>query len=58
MVSARAGHGNQQRAVKAGAKAFLEKPVDNDRLLAAIRKALGELTPPEDAPSKRPEILG
>jgi FixJ family two-component response regulator len=30
------------RALKAGAKAFLQKPVDNDELLAVIRQALGE----------------
>jgi len=50
VVSARAGVANQARALKAGAKAFLEKPVDNAELLAVIRKTLGELAPPEDAP--------
>jgi DNA-binding response OmpR family regulator len=42
VVSARDGHANQERAVKAGAKAFLQKPVDNAELLAVIRQALGE----------------
>jgi DNA-binding response OmpR family regulator len=42
IVSARTGHENRVRAIKAGAKAFLEKPVDNDELLAVIRQALGE----------------
>ena len=33
---------NQERALKAGARAFLQKPVDNDVLLAAISQALGQ----------------
>jgi DNA-binding response OmpR family regulator len=47
VVSARAGLENQARALKAGAKAFLEKPVDNAELLAVIRQALGESVQPE-----------
>jgi FixJ family two-component response regulator len=58
VVSARAGHGNQQRAINAGAKAFLEKPVDNDQLLAAIRNALGEPAPPSAAAPERHELIG
>jgi two-component system KDP operon response regulator KdpE len=42
VVSGRSGEANRERAVKAGAKAFLEKPVDNAELLAVIRQALGE----------------
>jgi len=42
VVSARAGRANQERAIKEGARAFLEKPVDNAELLAVIRQALGE----------------
>ena len=42
VVSARDVRANQERAVKAGAKAFLQKPVDNAELLAVIRRALGE----------------
>jgi DNA-binding response OmpR family regulator len=42
IVSARTGHDNRVRAMKAGAKAFLEKPVDNAELLAVIRQALGQ----------------
>ena len=34
--------GNEERAINAGAQAFLQKPVDNDVLLRAICKALGE----------------
>jgi DNA-binding response OmpR family regulator len=42
VVSARDARANQERALKAGAKAFLQKPVDNAELLAVIRRALGE----------------
>jgi DNA-binding response OmpR family regulator len=42
VVSGRAGLANQERALKAGAKAFLQKPVDNAELLAVIRQTLGE----------------
>jgi|GEM_PF-5187192 len=33
---------NRERALKAGAVAFLQKPVENGKLLTTIRKALGE----------------
>jgi len=42
IVSARDAHANQERALKAGAKAYLQKPVNNAELLAVIRQALGE----------------
>src|ERR1700689_4942036 len=42
VVSARNGLGNQKRAHEAGAKAFLQKPVNDAELLAVIRQALGE----------------
>jgi DNA-binding response OmpR family regulator len=42
VVSARDVRANQERSLKAGAKAFLQKPADNAELLAAIRQALGE----------------
>jgi DNA-binding response OmpR family regulator len=42
VLSARDGLGNQKRAFEAGAKAFLQKPVDDNQLLAVIRQALGE----------------
>ena len=42
VVSARAGLANRERALKAGAKAFVEKPWDDDALLATIRQMLGE----------------
>ncbi len=49
VVSARASEPNRDRALKAGAAAYLRKPVDNDELLAVIRKALGT----EDEPVRR-----
>jgi DNA-binding response OmpR family regulator len=42
VVSGQDLHPNQERAVQAGAKAFLQKPVNSAELLAVIRKALGE----------------
>jgi DNA-binding response OmpR family regulator len=47
VMSARDPNSNKELALKAGAKAFLQKPVDNAKLLAVIRKVLGEkdLTP-------------
>jgi two-component system KDP operon response regulator KdpE len=42
VVSARDPKTNQQRALDAGAKAFFQKPVDNDQLMSAIRSALSE----------------
>jgi DNA-binding response OmpR family regulator len=47
VVSARDPYANRERALKAGAKAFLQKPVDNGELLAVIRQALGEPAQPE-----------
>jgi DNA-binding response OmpR family regulator len=49
VVSARDARANQDRAIKAGATAYLQKPVNNAEFLAVIRKALGELAPSEDA---------
>jgi DNA-binding response OmpR family regulator len=42
VVSARELHTNRGRALKAGARAFLQKPVGGAELLAVIRKAWGE----------------
>jgi DNA-binding response OmpR family regulator len=42
VVSARDALANQKRALDAGAKAFLQKPVDDAQLLAVVRQALGE----------------
>src|ERR1700732_3902299 len=50
VVSARDVRANQERALKAGAKAFLQKPVDDAELLAVIRQALGEPAQPLERP--------
>jgi DNA-binding response OmpR family regulator len=42
IVSGRDVHANHERVLKAGARAFLQKPVENTELLKAIRVALGE----------------
>jgi two-component system KDP operon response regulator KdpE len=42
VVSARDVRANRDRAIAAGAKVYLQKPVDNAELLAIIRQALGE----------------
>jgi two-component system KDP operon response regulator KdpE len=42
VVSARDPAANRERALRAGAKAFFQKPVRNDDLLAAIHWCLGE----------------
>jgi DNA-binding response OmpR family regulator len=42
VLSGRDRVGNWDRAIKAGAKTFLQKPVPNDKLLAIIRLILAE----------------
>jgi DNA-binding response OmpR family regulator len=42
VVSARGLHGNKERALKAGASAYLQKPWNDDELLALISQLLGE----------------
>lgn len=42
VVSARDREGNKVRALAAGADAFFQKPVDNEQLIAAIRRSLGQ----------------
>jgi DNA-binding response OmpR family regulator len=42
VVSARDRNANRDRVLKAGARAFLQKPVDNAYLLSAIRQVFGE----------------
>jgi CheY-like chemotaxis protein len=42
VVSARDARTNQERAIQAGAKAFLRKPFDDFDLIEIIRKTLGE----------------
>ena len=41
VVSARDVHGNRDRALKAGAKAFVQKPWNDNELLGLISKLLG-----------------
>ena len=40
VISARDANANRERAVKAGARAYLQKPVDNEVLLRVIHKLL------------------
>jgi len=42
VVSARDLHGNKERALEAGAKAYLQKPWDDDELLSIIGQLLGQ----------------
>jgi DNA-binding response OmpR family regulator len=49
VVSARDIRANQHRVLKAGAKAFLQKPVDNSEFFAVIRDALGDPTLPNES---------
>ncbi|HXN23764.1 MAG TPA: response regulator [Candidatus Dormibacteraeota bacterium] len=55
VVSARDLNANMDRALKAGAKAFLQKPVDNAQLLSVIRQVLGEKN---HTPAKKVHDLG
>jgi DNA-binding response OmpR family regulator len=41
VLSARDAYSSEDRALKAGATAFLQKPADNDELLNLIRASLG-----------------
>jgi len=49
VVSARDIRANQHRVLKAGAKAFLQKPVDNSEFFAVIRCALGDPALPNES---------
>lgn len=42
VISAREEGATGARAVEAGARAYVQKPIDTDEFLAAVRKALGE----------------
>jgi DNA-binding response OmpR family regulator len=48
VVSARDVRANQKRALQAGARAYLQKPVNNAELLAVIRQALAEPAKKDD----------
>jgi DNA-binding response OmpR family regulator len=43
VLSARDPQGNEERALKAGATAFFQKPADNDELLNVIRASLPQI---------------
>jgi two-component system KDP operon response regulator KdpE len=45
VLSARDPQANEERALKAGASAFFQKPADNDELLNLIRVSLGSGPP-------------
>lgn len=49
VLTARDPQGNEARALKAGAAAFFQKPVDNDELMNVIRVSL-----PQQSPSQMP----
>ena len=51
VVSARDLHGNKERALKAGAKAFVQKPWNDNELLAIIRQLLGQPDPSVTCPT-------
>ena len=42
VISAREEAATGTRATEAGARAYVQKPIDNEQLMAAVRKALGE----------------
>jgi two-component system KDP operon response regulator KdpE len=51
VISAREPRGNMDRALKAGARAYLQKPWDDDELLATIRELLTENEPAKCLPT-------
>jgi len=56
ILTARDISGNKERALNAGARAFLQKPVDNDVLLETIRKVLGTHCWQVEEKSLRPNL--
>src|SRR6267154_6006692 len=46
VLSARDPQANEQRALKAGAAAFFQKPADNEELMNVIRVSLGPVSVP------------
>ncbi len=49
VLSARDPQNNEEKALKAGAAAFFQKPADNDELLNVIRVSLGPAAPAQSA---------
>jgi chemosensory pili system protein ChpA (sensor histidine kinase/response regulator) len=56
VVSARDLHGSKERALRAGAKAYLQKPWNDDELLATIRQLLDEPVPSIAQPVRTPAL--
>jgi DNA-binding response OmpR family regulator len=54
VVSARDVRANKERALNAGAKAFLQKPWNDHELLAIIRKLAGQQGPLPEPPLSQP----
>jgi two-component system KDP operon response regulator KdpE len=54
VVSARDPHQNKERALKAGARAYLQKPWNDNELLGTIRSLLEESAPAPAAAPQRP----
>jgi len=50
VLSARDPQNNEEKALKAGAAAFFQKPADNDELLNVIRVSLGPAAAAQAAP--------
>ncbi len=50
VVTGRDVRDNRKRVIEAGARALLQKPVDNAKLLGIIRQALGEHPRTEEEP--------
>jgi len=50
VLSARDPQSNEERALKAGAAAFFQKPADNDELMNVIRVSLGVAAAQDRAP--------
>jgi two-component system KDP operon response regulator KdpE len=51
VLSARDPQGNEERALKAGATAYFQKPADNEELLNVIRVSLSASNPSGASPS-------
>jgi chemosensory pili system protein ChpA (sensor histidine kinase/response regulator) len=56
VVSARDLNGSKERALRAGAKAYLQKPWNDDELLATIRQLLDEPVPSIAQPVRIPAL--